>query len=256
MTFVLPPKSQVGVLDPELANEGLKVHINDQGEQVTYDILPVKPVFPDMSKIKSLARYFAPRPHKAFPAWLYHPTEPARLLKNAQEAAELGVCFRDATIDERGRYGVTHVWDWTEESQWRQKPWGVEKFDPKNPGNGKNYVASAVDPVIAQNALVAAIIPAVAAAVAQSLQANGPGKPATIDPGQWDAFLKFQAWQKAQEAVSAITAADDDASADVIGAMSDAELRVELEKIAAEKNIKVRKSWTIDDIKTALDKAA
>src|SRR6185312_6341739 len=111
MVFVLPPKSQVGVIDPEIAGEGVKVIYSD-GEQGMWTPPPPRPVMPDWSGIKSIARYFNRTGHAVWPAWLYHPTEEPRLLKNADEAAELGVCYREATMDEKGRYGRSHVWDW------------------------------------------------------------------------------------------------------------------------------------------------
>ncbi len=258
MVFVLPPKSQVGYLSPDVAGEGTKV-ITSEGDQVTWDILPPKPNFPDMSGIKSIARYFAPRPYKAFPAWVfYHPKagespEPDRLVKNEHEAADLGVCYREETADERGRFGVSNVWDYTEETCWRARPYAKPKFDPKSPSHaGKNVVEAAVNPVHAQHALLAEMVPAVTAAVVKAMQGNAA--PSSVDPAQWAEFVKFQAWQKTQEAVNILSAPE--AQPSEVAGLSQDELLVELSKIAAEKGIKVKKSWSIDDIKAALDKAA
>ncbi len=253
MVFVLPPKSQVGVLDAEIAGEGRKVHVTSEGDLIAYDIDPVTPVFPDISKIKSIRHYFAKKPYRPWPAWLYHPTEDPRLVKTAEEAAELGVCYRDATIDERGRYGVSHVWDWAEGSEWRAKPHHPRKYDPRKGEEGKNFVPTPRDPREAQDALIGDLLPKVIAAV---IEANsGRQAPAGIDPKQYDEFLKFQAWQKSEEAVASL---DND---EVDNALSEAQAQVDdvksqLEKLAAEKGIKIKKNWDIERIKQELDKAA
>src|SRR5262245_24120542 len=135
MTFELPPRSAVGYLDPEIAGEGQKVLLSD-GEQVDFSPPPPKPVMPDWSQIKSIRKYFGRTKHAVYPAWLYHPTEPARVVKNADEAAVLGVCYRDATVDERGRYGITHTWDWKDGCLWRAIPYGPPKLDLNNLGQG------------------------------------------------------------------------------------------------------------------------
>lgn len=249
MVFVLPPKSQVGYLDPEIAGEGVKAVILSDGEQVTYEVPAAKPVMPDWSKIKTIAHYFGRKGYAVYPAWLFHPTEPARLVKNADEASQLGVCYRKTTQDEKSRFGLADVWDWTDETKWRPKPFTDPKFDPAKGEQGKFFVAAPLDPALAQSRLLAELIPAVAAAV---MKANGGAAPANIDPAQYQEFLKFQAWQKSQEAIHALATENAD---NALG-MSDEELRTELAALAAEKGIKVKKSWTVDDLKAALDKAA
>jgi hypothetical protein len=207
-TFVLPPKSAVGYLDPEIAGEGQQVLMSD-GEQVNWSPPPVKPVMPDWSGIKAIRKFFGRSGHQTWPAWLYHPTQGDRVVKNAEEAATLGICYRAATIDERGRYGVKAVWDWKDDCLWRPEPHaGKLRFDPSNPGQGKIYQASMPNPTAIQNDLVRALIPEVAAAVAAALKTTGPNAPSTVDPKQWEAFLQFQAWQKTAEAVEAIVEGD------------------------------------------------
>lgn len=210
MPFELPPKSKVGYLDPEIAGEGQKVILSD-GTVETWNAPAPKPVMPDWSQIKSIARYFNRTGYAVYPAWLYHPTEEPRLVKNADEAAELGVCYRKASVDERGRYGLDSVWDWKEDSQWRPKPHGPIKFDPLHPGTGKTYMAAPQNPATAQHQLLEALIPAVAAAVAKSLQSNGPAAPASIAPADWDEFVKFKAWQQASAAVEIVAGETGDA---------------------------------------------
>lgn len=205
MNFVLPKKSEVGYLDPEIAGEGQKVILSD-GDVVSWTPPPPRPVMPDWSQIKSIARYFGRSGHQVYPAWLYHPSDEPRLVKNAEDAGALGVCYREATADERGRYGLKAVWDWQDGCQWRPQPYaGTLKFDPLKPGQGKTFQPAQQNPALAQDRLLEALIPAVAAAVAQSLKgAGGPSAPAHIEPAQWEAFLQFQAFQKAAEAVDIV----------------------------------------------------
>lgn len=257
MPFELPPKSKVGYLDPEIAGEGQKVILSD-GEQVSWTPPPPQPVMPDWSRIKSIARYFGRQGHQVYPAWLYHPTEEPRLVKNADEAGELGVCYRKATTDERGRYGLDAVWDWKEDCEWRPKPYGPPKFDPLKLGTGKTYMPAPANPVNAQNQLLEALIPAVAAAVAKSLNADGPGKPANIDSKQWDDFLKFKAWQESSSAVSAVAAEAgqaSDQSANALDTSSEDEKASWITE-AERKNVKIDKRWGLDRIKSEVEKAA
>jgi hypothetical protein len=256
MVFQLPPKSQVGVLDPEIAGEGQKV-ILDSGEQVNWSPPPVKPAIPDWTQIKSIQRYFNRTNYPVFPAWLYHPTEEPRIVKNADEAAQLGVCYREATIDEKGRYGLSHVWDWTEDSLWRSKPYHTAAFDPQRPGTGKTFIASPANPAVAQHALLEALIPAVAAAVAKSLKTDGAAAPAAVDPQQWDEFLQFQAWKKSSEAVNALaTDAEPLGTNALSGGVDLSDERTAWEDEAKRKGIKIDGRWSLDRLKAEVEKAA
>lgn len=251
--FVIPERSKVGYLDAEIAGEGQKVIMSD-GEVVTYHEPPPKPVMPDISGIKSLKRYFNRTGYSPWPAWLYHPTEAARLVKDAQEAMELGVCYRKTTDDERARYGIKDTWDWQEGSQWRSQPYSVAKFDPKNPGAGKTYVASAPNPTIAQHELVRELVPLVAAAVTQAMQAGGKvAAPGTADAKEWQEFLEFQAWKKSQAAVEGVS---ESTGGNLLGAGAGiAADREALEQRAAQLGVKVDGRWTIDRVRREVEAA-
>lgn len=257
MGFQLPPKAQVGYLDPEIAGEGQKVILSD-GDQVSWTPPPPRPVMPDWSQIKSIARYFNRQGHVVYPAWLYHPTEQPRLVKNADDAAALGVCYRKTTADEQGRYGLLSMWDWDDGSEWRPKPHGPVKFDPANPGTGKTYIAATANAASSQHQLIQDLIPAVAAAVAQSLKSSGPGTPANVDPKDWDEFVQFKAWQKSKEAVEIV--ADEVATEPTGNALDTSEpSEDEREAWVAEaerKGVKVDKRWGIDRLKAEVAKAA
>lgn len=275
MVFVLPPKSQVGVLPPEIAGEGEAVLMSD-GEQLSWTPPPPQPVMPDWSQIKSIRKYFGRKGHLTWPCWLYHPDEAPRVIKNAQDAAELGVCYRDATADETARSGVTKMWDWKDDCKWRPTPFPKDiKFDPLKAGPGKTFQPTAVNPALAQNAMIEALIPQVAAAVAQALKLSGPGAPATVEPKQWDEFLAFQAWQKTQEAVKepgiVLNALTEALKMPIENSMEPNGLNPDYEPVngedeaatiaawrqeAEDKGIKVDKRWGLARLKEEVERAA
>lgn len=260
MAFVLPSKREVGVLSPDIAGEGAKVLMVD-GEVITFNPSPPKPVMPDWSEIKSIRHYFNRTGFKVFPAWLYHPTEQPRIVKDAHEAAELGVCWREATIEEKGRYGLEHVWDWKEDCEWRQTPFKTErKYDPRKPEQGKEYIATPVAQATANRELLNTVLPEVTAAVVAALKQGGSVAPDKIDPKQWESFLAFQAWQKTQQAIDLIApvignAAEGNALAPTEPIPEENE-RALWEAEAERKGIKVDGRWSLERLKAAVDKAA
>jgi hypothetical protein len=277
LTKGMPKGAAMRALDSEIANEGAKVVgrgeeiILSNGDRVAWTPPPEKLVIPDLSNTKSLRHYFGQRGHQVYPAWLYHPTKDAILVKDAAEAAKVGIVFRQATNDERNRYGLKEVWDWEDGCEWRPNPYRVEAFDPHGPASGqKNLISKAPDPGVSQHQLVAALIPSVAAAVAQALKADGPGKPANIDAAQWEQFIAFQAWQKTSEAVSTIaqTVTDDPdsgkrddiangASADLLGnALTPEQDHVLWEAEATRLGVKIDKRWGTDRLKEEVAKAS
>ena len=265
MGFELPPRSQVGYLDPEIAGEGEKVILSD-GEQISWSPPPAKPVMPDWSGIKSIRKYFNRTGHQVWPAWVYHPTESPRLLRDANEAADLGICYRKATEDEGSRFGVKAVWDWKADCQWRPHPTGKAKFDPLNPGQGKTYVAAQVNPMHMQDQLVEKMLPLVAAAVVSAMKMEGTTgtPPKNVDKSRWDAFLQFEAWQRAQALVSDDGTDEGDEGAEVEqpasggalkAVLSQSEEREVWAKEAEDLGIKVDGRWSIDRLKAEVEKS-
>jgi hypothetical protein len=175
---------------------------------------------------------------------------------------EFGVCYREATIHEQGRYGRKHVWDWQEGCLWRPERYKVAAFDPLNPGQGKNYQASPPSQSASNSALLEALIPAVAAAVAKSMHGNSPAAPANIDPKDWDAFLQFKAWQKSAEAskevVAALNEPDPTAGTNALTTSLDPDDddRSAWEAEAERKGIQVDKRWGLKRLKAEVEKAA
>jgi hypothetical protein len=273
--FVLPTKREAGYLSPDIAGEGAKVLMSD-GEVVSFNLPPPKPVMPDWSEIKSIRHYFNRTGFRVYPAWLYHPTEQPRVVKDEHEAAELGVCYREATVEEKGRYGLDRVWDWKDDSVWRPQPYaGTTKFNPNKAEQGKVYVITPQSQNSSNREMLESALPAVTAAVVAALKQGGSVGPENVDKAQWDKFLAFQAWEKTQQAIDAIVPAS--------GALEEVEEKgVELsgeiapeveepltetglppeqerklwEEEAVRKGLKVDKRWSLDRLRNEVEKAA
>jgi len=191
-------------LDPEIAGEGTKVIMSD-GTSVTYNPPPIKPSIPDWSTFKSIQKYFNRLDYHFFPTWLYYPDGRSEIAKDADEAGDkYGVWLKKRTDEEKAQFGGgDYRWEFGEGSLWRPRPYAAPKFDPiKNLGAGKNYIPTPVNPRVAQNELLAELIPTVVAAVTTALKGSGDVQaPSHIDPKEWEAFLAFQAFKKTQEAL-------------------------------------------------------
>jgi hypothetical protein len=249
----LPPRKEVGYLDPEIAGEGQQV-IHSDGEVVNWSPPPVKPVVPDFSQIKSIRKYFNRTGFVAWPAWLYHPIEEPRLVKNAEEAHALGVIYRDTTPDERARYGKNAMWDWSDETEWRPTPFPKDiKFNPEKPGTGKTVIHGKPNPEIAQNELVKALIPEVARAVAEALGAARPNAPSNVDPGEWAEFQQYIAWKKSQEVIVHEAEKAQEANALATSLTHEQELSMWREE-AETLGLKVDGRWSIERIKAEIEK--
>lgn len=189
--FVLPPRSAVGHLDAEIANEGVKVF---EDAPLGWNPPPAKIATPDWSEIKQIRHYFNRTGYQVFPAWLYHKDGESRLVKDADEAKEIGVIYRHATDEEKGRYGVQAVWDWTDGCLWRPKPWGLAKFDPKNPGMGKEVIPEKPDPMATQAELLRGLL--------KAFESGGVQKPSDMNDKDWVEFQQFLTFKKAQAEIA------------------------------------------------------
>lgn len=265
MNFVLPPKSQVGYLDPEIAGEGTKI-IHSDGEIVNWAPPPVKPIIPDLSQVKSIRHYFGRTGGKTYPAWFYHEKEAPRLLKSADEAAQLGIVRREATVHERGTYGVSAVWDYAPECEWRAAPFERDtKFNPDQVTNAKTVIRQE-NRSQNENAMIERMIPQVAAAVAAALRVAQPTAPTgapTSDPELWAQFQEFVAFKKAAEVAAADPQAnafaaprDGDPVTETLGADDDEEFqRAELQATAIRLGIKIDKRWGLARLSEAINVA-
>ena len=236
-------------LDPEIANEGTKVILSD-GEEVSWTPPAAKPVIPDWSEVKSIKRYFNRTGYQPYPAWFYGPNGEERLFKNKEEAVTEGIIFRKTTFEEKGQFGRDFTWDKKPGCKWSPIPYpGTKKFDPNNIGAGKNYIPTPVNPRVAQNELLAELIPTVVAAVTTALQGRGDVQaPAHIDPKEWQEFIAFQAFKKTQEALEPSDEGDDADRAPVPPDKADIERKEWVAK-AEETGIKIDGRWKLEKLK-------
>lgn len=125
----------VEYLDPEIANEGVKVrgpaHAGlDEGED--YQPFVEEPHIPDYKSFKTpkhpLSKYFRPYKHKAFPAVFYRADGATKIVHSAEDAAKLGC--KVGTAEEGFRFHCT--------GEWVAKPFSVHtKFDTARLSTGK-----------------------------------------------------------------------------------------------------------------------
>jgi hypothetical protein len=250
MSFALPPKSQVGYLDPEIANEGQKIFEN--GEGIAWTPPPQRLVMPDWSQIKKIQHYFNRKDYHVWPAMLYHKdTTETVIAKSTEEASKLGIRYRKTDEDERAKYGKDWVWDWQGDSEWRPYPNKLHgKFNPNKPETGKIYVA----PTQPQGQSVDATVAAVMAA----LKSVAPAAPTSVKSQDWEEFQQFLAFKKAQEKSDILAPADvasdgGELTSNMLSSNQNRDVWIET---AEEKGVKIDKRWSVEKIKQAIEKAA
>lgn len=237
---VVSPVGKKTYLDPEIAGEGTKVIMSD-GKTVTYTPPAVKPTIPDWSTFKSIQHYFNRKDFYFFPCWLYHADGRSVIAETAQDAGEkYGVWLKKRTKEEQMQFGGgEYRWEFAEGSEWRPQPQATPKFDPANIGQGKNYMPKPPDPKIAQNELLADLIPTVTAAVITAMKASGQGaSPANVDQNEWNEFLAFKAWKQSQKVVEAVVQQEPQEDEQSLW-----------EAKAAEAGIKIDRRWSLDRLR-------
>lgn len=240
MNFVLPPKSQVGVFNPESIGEGQSMKVLSDGEAEQWIPPVLQSSFPDWSKIPKLAKYFGRTGGPVYPAWLFHPAESDRLVQNAEEAGALGVVYRKASDEEKYQFGKDAVWDWEKgdkDLKWRPFPQQRRKFDPHHMETGKVYVV----PNSSSQPNIESLVAAVTASVLTAMKSSAPATPGQIDNKQWEEFLAFQAFQKTSETVNALVIEEDRES-----------WIAEAERLG----IKVDKRWSTERLKSEVQSKA
>jgi hypothetical protein len=263
-----PRSGATRTLDSSIALEGMKV---TEGEQVTYTT-PTgdRPIF-DYSQIKKtkaadgtvidFQKYFHKKGYEAWPAWLYHPTEPPVLCKDQDEAAEFGVYYRETTEDEKARFGgLPATWDWMTDSLWRPSPYkGTQKPDVK--AYGKELQVAAPNYLAQQNDLLRGLT----AALSQNNNASSAQLQALMETFL-AAMMKGQATQvaPAETAVQAPSEAPQSALSgepmdervfETPQAMEDADERDHWISEAERLGLKIDKRWTLKRIQDTVLKA-
>lgn len=217
---------KIDYLDPEIANEG-------QSADAPWVPSP-RPHVWDYAPLKEhphYGQYFAARPFRAFPAWIYnHKTGESKVVGSAKEADQYGVSYN--TTARFHHYEC--VGDWMDE-----------------PAKGLK-----ADVTIAGKSLVTASSTQAAnttaetmAQILQKLIADkaSPGLADTISADkEYQDYLAFKRAQSKKAPVE--VAAKED-----VETFDEKALLIEA---AASRDIKVDKRWSIDRIKSELDKAA
>ena len=265
ITGWLPKGAVRRALDADVANEGQRVVdkgaiMLSDGTRVPYIKPQEKPRIPDWSQIESIKHYFGPRGYQPYPSWFYHKTKDAVLVKDAKEAAEYGIVFRKTTEDERQRFGRNETWDWEEGCEWRPHPIGVQKVNVADYAGSKHLVHGAPDSARVQADLVASV----AASVAEVLKRSAA--PSGFSGKDWDEFVAFQAWKKANEVVAAEVVREDITPSPEMASLSENALsanalspeqdRMLWENEAERLGIKVDKRWGLDRLKAEIEKAS
>lgn len=227
----IPSKSQVGSLAAEIAGEGYKV---SEGTKGTWTPPPKQQMYPDWSKIAPIAHYFGRSDMQPWPSWIYHKTEQPRIVKDAEEAAQYGIIFREATEDERMIGQTMPRYDFRRGTEWRTQPWpGTQGFDVQKMGAGKNYEPPKPNYERAQHDMMGNLVAA--------LQKGGTGT-GSVDAETIAAIVA--ATVKAMQPAPADATQDADEEAD----------RADLISIAEQRGVKVDKRWSTERLKAELAK--
>lgn len=211
-------------LDPEIANEGEAATMWHPGAGPA----PI----PDMQKMlgnhKHYGRYFAPKVFAPFPSYIYHATEPSKLVRTAKEAKEYGVSY---LIDPGGNHYVST-------GEWKTYPVGKQK--PNTSGAGKSVIS-------AERAQGGASLE-VMTQILQQMQ-KGQSNDATT---QMLAEILARLVPPAP-AMPPVIEAKISVTEEIT--LSDAEQKAILLDLAKEKGIHADKRWGMDKLKAALDEA-
>lgn len=234
-------------LDPEIANEGELAMLPGEGTPAPMDA----PHIPDYSwviakdKIAKYFRKFVPYHHKAYPTWVYHPTEeprlledrytredPPRLIKSAKDqAADLGVIFRKTTPEELAQGFPATRWEF--KGDWRTTPYKV--------ANRSNAYGKTMPPPSQTEVIATAVATAMRAAGSANGSADIIG--ATV-----------AAVMAALGKVQTPSTADPAHAMENLTVKTVSEEKAALTKVAEESGIKVDKRWSTDRLKAELDK--
>lgn len=249
--FQLPPRSQVGYLDPQIAGEGVAVNL-DSGHDVNWTPPPIKPNIPDWSQIKSIQKYFNRANFPAFPAWIYHKDTDEKKLVTEDQAADLGVIYRDRTSDEASRFGSGKVWDYADDCPWRSSPNARHlRFDPDKPGTGKTVTA--VGRAIEQGTARGLSTEQIGAAVAAAIKANKVDEGMSVEKMAAAFAMAFKSvglgnMDKPEQA-------SDGGGINEQGTSAEQERDIWIEE-AESRGVKIDKRWSTERIKQAVAEAA
>ena len=244
------------VSNPELLQEWSQENSVD----TNFNAPPLKPVVPDWSQNKKLAKYFNRPPSKAmYPTWLYnHKTGESKIFETAEAAAEVGVSVRHRTEEEAQMYGGAGI-VWNQGSEWKTAPAKGERvYDPRKPEYGKEYQPAAVSAATSNRQMLTAVLPELTAAVVSAMRQEGI--PKSVSDADIEEFLAFKTWKKTLEAAEKISAPWDVKEEHEKAMETTMALEGVVDEKAAwirqaeESNIKVDKRWSLERIKSEVEK--
>lgn len=214
--------TKIEYLDPEIANEGLSA---DEAPDIEE---PHINDYATLKKHKHYKHYFKPYIFQPFPAHIYHATEGEKVVGDAKTAAQYGVSYNKED---------SH---WVCEKDWKVKPVIPRKANPND--TGKTLVGTtAQQSALGTNELMAQILQ-------QILKGQGSVAPALAtaiaDDKEYQDYLAFKKMKASAEKP-----------------ILDAELppvdeKALLIEAAESRDVKIDKRWSIERIKTELDKVA
>lgn len=218
------PKIQY--LDPEIANEGERAD--------AAFVAPVRPHVWDYAQLKEhphYGQYFVPRPAASapWPAWIYnHKTGESKIVKDAKEALQYGVGFNK---------NLRHPdYEWT--GDWQAEP--PKDSKPNIHDTGKTVVGVSAERSTADS-------------MTKILQKLAEGKSGSdVSPAIAEAISADKDYQEYLAFKRARAAAQPEAGAET-PTVDEKELLIGLAK---EKEIHIDKRWSLERIKSELDKAA
>lgn len=268
----------VQYLDPDIANEGVKV-IDGDGGGLGEDYQPFidAPRIPDykwLTNKSKLYKYFPningrPYKHQAFPAIFYHADGSTKTIYNAEQAAAIGA----------KNLGPTESFKWECTGEWKAKPFTAHlKFNPNKMGGGKSIppptqsesltaaLTAALSPAlktIQQGAsttsdMIGAVVAGVLAALGKGALPAAGGAPAAPAPAPAPVAEPVAEPVVTEDDPLDIPpmlrrAAEPDPAAS-FEQMTPAQQKTALLKVAEEKGIKVDGRLSLDNIMAELDK--
>lgn len=214
--------SKIEYLDSEIANEGQRAD--------DAFVAPKRPHVWDYAQLKEhehYGKYFAERPFRAFPAWIYnHKTGEIKIVGDAKAAAQYGVSYN--TTARFHHYECTG--DWMDEPRKDTKP-DVTTAGKSLVSISASQAANTTADTMAQ-ILKKLIADKTSPELSEAISADK----------EYQNYLAFKRAQSKKAPVEAVEEAIDE--------------KALLIEAAASRDIKVDKRWSIDRIKSELDKAA
>lgn len=220
---------KIEYLDPEIAGEGERAD--------NAFVAPKRPHVWDYAQLKEheyYGKYFADRPFRAFPAWIYnHKTGETKIVGDAKAAAQYGVSYN--TTSRFHHYECTGDW-----------------MDEPKKGMKADVTISGKSLVSASSAQAANTTAETMAQILQKLIADKASPELSEAISADKEYQEYLAFKRAQSKKAPV----EDTLLEFKAEFPAIDEKAILIEAAASRDIKVDKRWSIDRIKSELDKAA